>query len=231
MGCEGSKSPAFHYIDVFDGFSTDLLPVFRDINEMAVEMRAIRDIEQQTAEIPQSITDLRSVVNNRCNRLISRVKIMSENPTSELDPLLSRSQKDDYCADFMTLNKLCHHTALLELYQRVLDQPQTDHEVQVEVKSGIRCLKHLVLTKGSTPGVAALHPIFIIGCSATTAQDRSFVMEWLEKMRLLYCMGNVPSAKLFLFELWQRNDALEAADSHIQWDKFMLEKNMDLSLY
>ncbi|RFU78920.1 c6 finger domain-containing, variant [Trichoderma arundinaceum] len=194
-------------------------------------MRAIQDIEEHIIEIPQSIQDLRSVVSNRCNRLIQRVKTMAENPTSELDPSLSPSQRDSYCADFFLLNKVHHHTALLEMYQRVLDKPQTDCDVQVEVESGLRCLKHLALTKGSTPGVAALHSIFIIGCSATTAENRSFVMDWLENMRLLYCMGNVPTAKLFLFELWQRNDALKAVGSHIQWDKFMLEKNMDLSLY
>jgi hypothetical protein len=236
------------YIDVFDGFSTDLLPVFREINDMVQEEKAIQDLEQRHTEVPQSVNILRSMLGNRCRRLISKVKAMSEQPVSKLDPFIPPSQQEEYHADFMLLNEVYHYTALLELYQRVLHTPHTDPEVQDVVKSGINCLQRLRPDDYASPGVATLHPIFTIGCSVSTIEDRLFVMDWLENMRKRYAMGNVQSTKSFLLELWQRNDVSEVTGSHIQWGKLMckfrirhrsslclifssVEKEWDLSLY
>ncbi|PON28797.1 hypothetical protein TGAM01_v201905 [Trichoderma gamsii] len=232
-GSNGEPSKPFHYIDVFDGFSTDLVPIFRDINDMAVEMRAIRTLELQSSGSADShcIWDLRCMLLRRGQRLVSQLENMAKAPVNKLDPSLPQSVRDEHGAEFRLLNKACHHTALLEIYQRVLNKSPSDPEVQNQVEAGIKCLKSLNLTKGSTPGVASLHPVFIIGCSATTASDRMFIMDWLGNMRQLYRMGNVPSAKLFLFELWQHNDALKSAEDYAQWHDFMLQKNMDLSLY
>ncbi|KAH6874417.1 fungal-specific transcription factor domain-containing protein [Thelonectria olida] len=219
------------YIDLFDGFSTDLLPIFREINDLVQEANAIRDLEQRHVEAPQSIRVLRSMLGSRCSRLISKIKAMSKQPVNKLDPLIPLSQQNAHCIDFVLLNQVYHHTALLQLYQRVLDKPQADPEVQDVVRSGINCLRQLRLQDYASPGVATLHPIFTIGCSVSTIEERLFVMDWLENMRKRYSMGNVQSSKSFLLELWQRNDALEATGSHMRWDKLMLEKNWDLSLY
>ncbi|SPJ71743.1 uncharacterized protein FTOL_01471 [Fusarium torulosum] len=231
LGLDDTKMMDSNYIDVFDGFSTSLLPVFREINDFAQEVTALDELEEHDTEASRSIGFLRSMLQARCSRLIAKIRVMSKQPVSRLDPLIPPSQQDDYVADFMLLNEVYHHTAFLEIYQRVLNKPRFDPEVQDVVKSGINCLRRLKLNDHASPGVATLHPIFAIGCSVSAIEDRLFVLDWLENMKKHYSMGNVQSSKCFLLELWQRNDALGTRTSHLQWNKFMQQKEWDLSLY
>lgn len=147
---------------------------------------------------------------------------MSKQPVIRLDPVIPPPEHNEQYSDFVLLNEAYHYTALLELYQRVLDNPQANPDVQDVVKAGVKCLRLLKLNDHASPGVATLHPASTIGCSVSAIEeDRLFVLDWLESMSKRYSMGNVHSSKCFLLELWQRNDALKPKSTHIQWDKLM----------
>lgn len=208
------------YVDLFDGFSTRLLPIFERINDLSAEISTLRRLVKSEVE-PDSVNFLIVLHKQRCDRLIYRLRTMIARPIEKLDPLIPMSVGDDFRTDLLLLNQVYHYTALLELYQRVLDKPPTDPEVQGALKGGIQNLKGMTFQTEACPAVATLHPIFTIGCSVSTIEDRSFVVDWLETLNQRYQMGNVRSAKLFLLELWQRNDLLQVSGAHLQWDKLI----------
>lgn len=235
------------YIDLFDGFSNRLLPVFEEINDLCAEKKTLNHLLERMAS-GEDIKLLLRLQSRRCDRLAMRIKAMIKQPTSVLDPLLPLDDHDAQ-ADFMLLDRVYHYTALLELYQRVLDKAPTAPEVQEAVKSGIEAFKAMKFHDGSCPAVATLHPTFTIGCSVCTVEDRAFILDWLDELNRRYTMGNVPLARSFLLELWQLNDLLRLTGLHLKWDKLMrklkghlcvllhylivlpVQKGWDLSLY
>ncbi|KIV84589.1 hypothetical protein, variant [Exophiala sideris] len=229
LSAERREIETMDYIDLFDGFSTKLLPVFEEINDLCVERNTLHSFQLRIAnhEDTEVLLELHS---RRCDRLAMRIKAMIEQPIKVLDPWLPLADHDAQ-EDFMLLDRVYHYTALLEFYQRILDMPCTAADVQQAVKSGIEAFKAMKFHVGSCPTVATLHPIFTIGCSVCTAEDRAFVLDRLDRLNCLFTMGNVPSARLFLLELWQLNDLLRLTGSHLQWDKLMLQKGWDLALY
>ncbi|KAK5390012.1 hypothetical protein LTR20_010836 [Exophiala xenobiotica] len=219
------------YIDMFDGFSTRLYAVLQEINALTQEKRALEDLEQQLLNKCPGLETLRSIFDGRCRSILWRVISMSERPTERLDPAISSSCNPDQQSDFLSLNKMYHYATILEIYQRIMDKPPSDSEVQRIVKLGLETIKKMTQLEHASPGVATLHPVFTIGCSARDIVDRLFVIDWLDNMRRTFAMGNVHSAKAFLLELWQRNDTLDSRGEHLQWDKLIVEKDWDLSLY
>lgn len=214
----GKPGAMFDYVDMFNGFSNALLSVFEEINDLCAEKSTLETLRACTADL--HLNKLRRLQSRRCQRLISRIKGMIAEPVCKLDPLLSAADLETQ-DDFILLNKAYHFTALLELYQRVIDKPSAAGDVQDVVCGGIETLKAMKFRDGACPAVATLHPVFTIGCSACTSHDRAFVLEWLAQLSQRYAMGNVPAARSFLLELWQQNDMLEATTLHLQWDELM----------
>jgi len=235
-----------HYIDVYDGFSTKLLPVVDEVDTLYAESQALQKLESALGDDDAAIKVLRDAHTTRSKALIAKINSMLDDPVIELDPT---SEYTDTSSDFFCLNEAYHVAVLLQVYQRVMSIPITDAAVQSAVKRGISCLKQITLHDFASPGVATLQPLFIIGCAAHEAEDRLFVMDWVEKMRRRYALRNTDSARDFLLELWQERDSLGASGPqrqfhqllgmftfHVQMivavtDMIEAEKEWDLSLW
>jgi hypothetical protein len=233
------------YIDIFDGFSTKLLPVIEEVNMLAAESDALRKLEglHGLEDLPDPVRVLRFAHTSRCSRVAADIQksMMTYGAVNhaKVDHYSSRvgdeEPDDPVMLDFPSLNEAYHLAVLLQLYQRVMNLSITDSVVQRTVKRLIRCMKRITLyDHHASPGVATLQPIFTLGCAAHDAEDRVFVIDWLEKMRRCYALGNTDSARKFLLELWQKRD--EDASDHassppLQWHQLLADKQWDLSLY
>ncbi|KIV81602.1 hypothetical protein PV11_03775 [Exophiala sideris] len=217
-----------HYIDVYDGFSTKLLPVVDEVDTLYEESQALQKLELALGDTDSAIKVLRNGHTTRSEALISKINAMLDDPVIELDPT---SEYSDTSSDFFCLNEAYHIAVLLQVYQRVMNVPITDIAVQSAVKRGINCLKQITLHDFASPGVATLQPLFIIGCAAHEQEDRLFVMDWVETMRRRYALRNTDSARDFLLELWQERDTLGASGPRRQFHQLLAEKEWDLSLW
>ncbi|KAI1609229.1 fungal-specific transcription factor domain-containing protein [Exophiala viscosa] len=207
-----------HYIDVYDGFSTKLLPVVDEVDTLYAESQALQKLELALGNDDSAVKVLRNAHTTRSEALVAKINSMLDDPVIELDPT---SEYSDTSSDFFCLNEAYHVAVLLQVYQRVMNVPITDAAVQSAVKRGVSCLKQITLHDFASPGVATLQPLFIIGCAAHEQEDRLFVMDWVEKMRQRYALRNTDSARDFLLELWQERDSLGSSGPQRQFHQLL----------
>lgn len=220
----GPTSPATSssdFINMFDGFSTRLSPMFQEIHDLADQAGETSALAKQSYCDNDYDPFLQSSLLERARELIESIQASMAETIHETDPYVQPGQDINSDSEFKLLNTVYHWIALLEVYQRVLDRPRTSPDVEDAVAHGIQCLEGLRLSDSACPGVATLHPVFIIGCSVHQIKDRLFVLDWLGEMRRRYAMGNVTHARYFLLELWKKNDSLEPLGGHLQWNQLM----------
>ncbi|WPG99438.1 fungal-specific transcription factor domain-containing protein [Acrodontium crateriforme] len=191
------------YIDMFEGFSTSLVPIFQEMAEVGRDAVAIQTL--QAASAPGSaIHTLAQTLRHRCIRLDQQIGMQAYIPCRVRD--LSLTVVDGTFHDYQALNEIYHHAARLEIRINLLLKPLDDPETMDIVKAGVACLKRMEL-KWSRPACKTLHSAFSIGSAAHDKDDRAFIIDWLDRLNQLFAMGNVLHARTILLEHWERLDA------------------------
>lgn len=68
---EDSMSSAGPYINVFDGFSTDLIPIRQQINKLVEKKRALEKVQRSVPDAAGPVANLQALLGSRCNGLLS----------------------------------------------------------------------------------------------------------------------------------------------------------------
>lgn len=210
------------YISIFDGFSTRLIPVFRDIDRLLKDTRTILT-QQATDSGSTMICNTKNGVVQRSIELVNRIDGMSSCPTRRLDPWIEPSQPPNSLLDsYELVNQTYHHAALLQVFQ-VMGMESTDAQIVSTLDAMIECFEAISLNEGPGPGVTTLYPIFIAGCNSKELVHREFVMNWMSQMTKLFAMSNVECARRFLIDLWDRRDDQRSEDVYLTWDSLYSE--------
>ncbi|KAK2781085.1 hypothetical protein FQN52_001807 [Onygenales sp. PD_12] len=207
-------------IDDLAGFSSSLVPVFNDINILAIQSEA--EIYQNQSAITSQTAQPNNLLIERCHRAIREVSeklasVRKPRFRPGVDGLLSSV----HLTDFAALDETYHHVALLQLYRRVLNLPSSSPLVQTSVDQIISRVSSMHFLEEACPGVAVLQPLFSAGCEAHRPTDRDKISGLLCRMESRYGMGNVRSARGFLEELWAMRDASGDLEGRVRWDKVM----------
>lgn len=67
-----AQSPGYDYIDIFDRFSTKLLPVIEDVDVLHAESQALQILEGKCGQQDPAVTVLRLAHTARCNTVARR---------------------------------------------------------------------------------------------------------------------------------------------------------------
>ncbi|OAX78682.1 hypothetical protein ACJ72_07009 [Emergomyces africanus] len=217
-------------IDDLAGFPSSLVPIFKNINRLAVKSDYPQNQHGNlnvTASLLLEQPD--GSIINQCYQIISDVNLLLTTVKQpRFRPGVDSSLTSVHRSDFTTLYETYHHVALLQLYRRVLDLPSSSPLVQGSVVQIIQRIQSMHFLDEACPGVAVLQPLFSAGCEAYEEADRENIRRLLRRMGSRYGMGNVRSALGFLEELWSLRDDNYDLEGRVRWDKFMVEKGLDL---
>ncbi|KAI1980329.1 hypothetical protein LOZ51_005686 [Ophidiomyces ophidiicola] len=217
-------------IDDLAGFSTALIPIFGDINLLAVES-GLENSRQPAAHTDDTPGLPNGLIRERCLRMIENITSMLGSHEPRFRPNIDASLSSRHRVDFAAVDETYHHVALLHLYRRILNLPLSHHLVQASVHQIILRVSAIHFAKGPCPGVAVLQPLFAAGCEACNHVDRESVRALLSRLESQYGMGNVKKAKEFLEDLWAMRDDSEDVEGRVRWDTVMVEKGLDILPY
>ncbi|KKZ63838.1 hypothetical protein EMCG_01858 [[Emmonsia] crescens] len=220
-------------IDDLAGFPSSLVPVFKNINRLAVESdySQIQYGNFNDTKATQLKQPNNSII-DQCHQIISEVNSMLTTAKEpRFRPDVDSTLTSVHRGDFTALDETYHHVALLQLYRRVLNLPSSSPLVQSSVDQIIQRISSMHFLDEACPGVAVLQPLFSAGCEAYQEADRENIRGLLHRMRSRYGMGNVRSALGFLEELWSMRDANYDSVGRVRWDKVMVEKGLDILAY
>ena len=206
------------YIDDLSGFTTKLIPIYGEINLLAVERLSLQDALSCSGNRNEAISKVSELMQERGNRLVDEIKSLHSTNTpkfrSGFEDMISPEIREDYIA----LDETFHHVALLQVYRRILGYPSSDLEVQTSVKRVLTLLSGMTIKNRPCPGVAMLFPVFTAGCEACEIEDRDTVISLLNAIENLYGMSNVKRARELLKELWTRRDEDGDTAGYLRWD-------------
>lgn len=205
-----------HQIQLFNGFSTSLLPIFTDICRLAFDTHSSRG----PADPEAASSGLGS--ENHCSRtdryagIIRAVKESLASQAEHLNAVAGISHEERL--DYQLLNESFHHVALIHVHRRLLRKPSASSEVQFSVKSIAACVSNLSVHTNPRPVAAALQPIFTAACEACDETDRTTFMSFLTLLQTNFAVGTVPRAKEFLKYFWNFKQVNGDFEGHSRWD-------------
>ncbi|KAK5454339.1 hypothetical protein LTS15_006339 [Exophiala xenobiotica] len=191
-------------IDDLAGYSTNLLPIFEEINNLEeIRQDCVAEFFCNSPPGPPHF-DCNSLVEHKSHLLFDRIRrLMAQRQ-------MSRTQSDgelpwDIYQDLYLLDEAYHHMALLQVFRRgSLSVPL--QLIEDSRQSILDCLTALHYQARPCPGVAALPPLFVAGTLCTSQSDRDKVRSLLKIMWMNYGMGNVRSCQTVLQKWWKHHD-------------------------
>ncbi|KAF8856224.1 hypothetical protein BDZ45DRAFT_745660 [Acephala macrosclerotiorum] len=193
---------ATHYIDDLTGFSTALLPIFDEINNLT----NITNISRQSPA-PVEGSDFASFNQEACEILVDKGEEMVSNREPKFAPCIQGVLSPIAQFDFFILDEAYHYMALLQLHCRTSGF-FCQKRIQRSVNAILACIKSMSFVDGPCPGAVVLPPLFTAGCHASNTDDRQSIMSLPHKSEMFFGMGNVKSASKTLKRLWTTRDCL-----------------------
>lgn len=191
------------YIDDYIGFSTDLIPVFREIGAAAWEQRRRDAGSPEACRAPQAEFDEEiEVLETSIRNMITRDIMYPPSFYPGVREKLSENQIEDYCL----VNRTYQHAALIHLYRRVQKLARTSPQVQNSVKAILDCANRITLTAGLSPWIVLATPLFTAGCDAL-GNDRLQVADLFQQLYTSLRIRNMLRGLEVLHQHWDRVDA------------------------
>lgn len=198
-------------IDDLAGYSTSLLPIFREINDLDLTRRHPDSGFICNDEPGSPHFDCNSPVEHQSHLLFDRIVALMATRK------MSRTQDDGALEwtiyqDLYRLDEAYHHMAILQVFRRgCLSVPlQLIDESRQAI---LECLTAMEYQARPCPAVAALPPLFVAGSLCTSESDRMIVRRLLKTMWMKYGMGNVRSCRTVLEQWWKQQDDYKPANS------------------
>lgn len=209
-------------IDLFTGFSPNLLVVFAEIALLVANCAnggtACKDDAPATRFLPnkQSVRPCSQLIHDIHTALPNADKAM---PVLDVGEQLGATSRK-LASDFVSLNNAYHHAALLHLYRRIMKLPSSSVAVQDAVHEILDQVANLELLHEPCPAIAQLFPLFTAGCEVNTSADQKRVTELMQSMQQFYNLLNVKQAISFLRQFWSYRERHDT-DVDIHWDEFL----------
>ncbi|KPI35732.1 Versiconal hemiacetal acetate [Cyphellophora attinorum] len=198
-------------IDDLAGYSTSLLPIFEEINDLNQARETPNTGFICNAEPGPPHFDCTSLLEHRSHLLFDRITaLLAERSRSGLQK--SGKYPSAVSQDFYHLDEAYHHMAILQVFRRgSLSVPFAviDNSRQTILK----CLEAIEYRANPCPGVAALPPLFVAGSLCSDAVDRMRVRKLLKTMWMRNSMGNVRQCRVVLEQWWKERDEGRSAES------------------
>lgn len=200
--CEGDAR-----IDDLAGFSTTLLPIFKQIN----------DLDDAREEEPSDFVcdnppgpphfDCSSPVEHQSHILFDQVRALLAK--REMVRTIEDSNLPWYIyADLYLLDEAYHHMAILQIFRRgALSVPR--NVIDESKQKILACLSSMTYHTIPCPAVATLPPLFVAGFMCSTTSERDRVRNLLRTLWVNYGMGNVRACRALLERLWKRQDEMQ----------------------
>ncbi|KIW31782.1 uncharacterized protein PV07_03374 [Cladophialophora immunda] len=192
------------YIDDLAGYSTTLLPIFEEINDLErLRKDSGSDFSCDCPPGPPHF-DCSSPLEHKSHLLFDRIRALMAQRK------MARREGDGDLPwpiyhDLYLVDEAHHHMALLQVFRRgSLSVPL--QMIEDSRRSILGCLGAVTYRSGPCPGVAALPPLFVAGILCTTKSDRDKVRSLLKTMWMNYGMGNVRSCQTVLQRWWKQQD-------------------------
>ncbi|OAP60921.1 hypothetical protein AYL99_05923 [Fonsecaea erecta] len=192
------------YIDDLAGYSTTLLPIFEDINDLErLREDCVSDFSCDCPPGPPHF-DCNSPLEHQSHLLFDRIRdLMAQRKMS-----WTEGEGDlpwPVYHDLYLVDEAHHHMALLQVFRRgSLSVPL--QMIDDSRRAILDRLSAVTYQSGPCPGVAALPPLFVAGILCTNKSDRDKVRSLLKTMWMHYGMGNVRTCQTVLQKLWKQQD-------------------------
>jgi hypothetical protein len=197
-GVEGEGEGEEVWLDDYFGFSTDLVPVFKEIGASAWERRSILD-KRNRGEVPLlSEEDLLTEALALESRLTTMIRRDRETK-ARFYPGVRERLEEDVLREFGLCNEAYQHAALLFIYRRVMGVEREDERVQGAVRRILECVNGIEPREGLSPYIVLTMPLFTAG-REVIGSDREIIRS---KMREL-------GQHLRLKNVWRSLEILEA---------------------
>lgn len=210
--CFDSSDDIATDIDDLAGYSTDLRPIFEEINNLE---RTQNDLDHgdgwscDCRPAPPHF-DCNSPLEHKSHVLFDRIRSLMAKKKKKDTPGKQRDgapgRLPEYISrDLCVLDEAYHHMALLQVFRRgSLSVPAS--VIDDSRRSILHLLSTLTYQARPCPSVAALPPLFVAGILCSEESDRAKVRDLLKVMWVNYGMGNVRTCRSVLQEWWRRQD-------------------------
>ena len=190
------------FLDDYFGFSTDLVPIFKEIGALAWERRAMEKID--VGQVLLSEEDLHTeamLLEARIESMITRDRSMPPNFYQGVREKLSA----DVVKEFYLCNEAYGYSALLHIYRHVMRLDRGDEKVQNVVKTILVCVQRIQPREGLSPYIVLTMPLFTAGREAL-AEDRNVVRKMMSELGQRLGLRNVWRSLEFLEAGWSGVD-------------------------
>ncbi|KAK4504906.1 hypothetical protein PRZ48_002869 [Zasmidium cellare] len=245
-------SSPFHFssCDYFDqelGFSTAILHILNDIEQVAADMTALLHLEHTSKNQDIDMANLWASLMERIDALVKQSAVIMEDLDALKEEVEAATELTEH-EELALLNQAYYHITLSQIQLRLLGHDVESPQVQESLASATHCILRIKFRSHASPSMALLQPAFIIGCFAYSSQTREQVLEVLDRMKKEQGRENARRARELLVELWERRDGEEGVEREerlrvrrglgvphrargFEWSDLMAEKGWDLCLW
>lgn len=214
------------YIDIFDGFSSSLLPLLNRFEALQTNPSCTAQLESTPPNLAQEYYEYQKINEN----IMENAQRMISTWTYAFHPGVAMVLSETERADLEALNETYHYVVVLQAQTNASRLPATVSHIQQSVTAITKCLSKINLQRQSCSGLAVLHAIFAAGCEASEETSRGTIAKLLNGMERFYGMNNARFAREFLKELWTARDT-RTEGPYLQWDIFLSKSLLPLLLF
>ncbi|KAH6953353.1 fungal-specific transcription factor domain-containing protein [Fusarium avenaceum] len=194
-GTSGQSTPGFlkpstakSQIDGFLGYSEELLDILKQINMI--------DLGSSTRSAYAE--DLLG----KLNAIISRD--IKSPPQVSISSLSSQSGRD-----FALCNKVFQQATLIQLYRHLYDLPSSSAPIESAVETINGIISKMAQGEPCNTWVAMAMPLFTVGCEAYKDEQRTFILDKINKLEI--CIGSlhVKVMEQALKDIWRIREEYE----------------------
>ncbi|KAF7552121.1 hypothetical protein G7Z17_g4557 [Cylindrodendrum hubeiense] len=177
-------SKSFGQIDGFLGYSEEVLEVLQQINQLPAS-------GQPTSYVEADV-------------LLGKVKgMISRDAKAPPDVSISSVLTPESGREFVLCHKTFQQATLIHLYRRLYNMPSGSQPIQSAVEAINKMISNMTQGQPCNTWVAMAMPIFTIGCEAFSVEQKTFVLDKIDKLEA--CLGSlhVRIVRQALEDIWK----------------------------
>lgn len=193
-------------INGFLGYSEELLHVLQQINHIS------NDVEDAASAVSQS------------DILLGKVKgMISRDSKAPPEITISTSLSIDHGREFSLCHKTFQQATLVHLYRRLYNMSSGSAPIQAAVEEIEEMVSEMTQGQPCHTWVAMAMPLFTIGCEAFTEDQKTFVLDKIDKFEA--CLGSlhVRIIRQALEDMWKTRTGFGDVDGDLCASKLLGE--------
>jgi hypothetical protein len=197
------------FLDDYFGFSTSLVPLYKEIGALAWEHRALSN--PHAGNVLLSGEDLHA----EATLLESRILSMIAREPPNFYPGMEEKLSHEVVKEFYLCNKAYQYSALLHIYRRVMRLDREDERVQGAVRRILECVQGIEPREGLSPYIVLTMPLFTTGQEAL-GEDRELVRKMMRELGQRLGLRNIWRGLEFLEAGWTGDEDQGMSSRHFE---------------